>query len=90
MRSTRSENVWFVSNDPVQLDWCYNGEFVEASSHTNVVIAANPTAQARLKLFSHLGPLGRRVWLATVTLILLYSQPPLVYGNLSWVIIWVI
>ena len=47
------KNVRFVSNEAVQLDWCYNDDFVAASSRTNVVIAAYTTAQARLKLFSY-------------------------------------
>ena len=33
-------------------------EFVEESGKTNVVIAANTTAQARLKLYSYLEQLG--------------------------------
>ena len=55
------KNVRFISSEAVQLDWAYNHNFVEASSRTNVVIAAYTTAQARLKLFSYLKPLGKRV-----------------------------
>lgn len=44
----------------MQLDWAYSSDFIDASSRTNVVIAAYTTAQARLKLYSHLKPLGNR------------------------------
>ena len=69
------KNVRFVSNEAVQLDWCYNGDFVEASSRTNVVIAAYTTAQARLKLFSYLEPLGRRVCYCDTDSIIFTTSP---------------
>lgn len=55
------KNVRFVSNEAVQIDWAYHDDFIQASSRTNVVIAAYTTAQARLKLYSCLQPLGDRV-----------------------------
>lgn len=55
------KNIQFVNNESVKLEWVYNDDFVEASSKTNVVIAAYTTAQARLKLYSYLQPLDRRV-----------------------------
>ena len=55
------KNVRFVNDQAVQLDWVYNSDFIAASSRTNVVIAAYTTAQARLKLYSYLRPLGDRV-----------------------------
>ena len=55
------KNVRFVNGECVQIDWSYFDDFVEASSRTNVVIAAYTTAQARLKLYSYLKPLDKRV-----------------------------
>ncbi|XP_052779212.1 uncharacterized protein LOC128216636 [Mya arenaria] len=54
------KNIRFVNEETVQLDWAYNDDFIEASSRTNVVIAAYTTAQARIKLNSYLQHLGRR------------------------------
>ena len=71
------KNVRFISNEAVQLDWCYNDDFVEASSRTNVVIAAYTTAQARLKLFSYLEPLGRRVCYCDTDSIIFTTSPGL-------------
>ena len=55
------KNVQFVNNEYVKLEWVYNDDFVEPSARTNVIIAAYTTAQARLKLYSYLQPLDRRV-----------------------------
>jgi hypothetical protein len=55
------KNVQFVNNESVKLEWVYNDDFVEPSARTNVIIAAYTTAQARLKLYSYLKPLGDRV-----------------------------
>ena len=71
------KNIRFVSSEAVQLDWCYNDDFVEASSRTNVVIAAYTTAQARLKLFSYLEPLGRRVCYCDTDSIIFTTSPGL-------------
>ena len=71
------KNVRFVSNEAVQLDWVYNNDFVEASSRTNVVIAVYTTAQARLKLFSYLKPLGRRVCYCDTDSIIFTTTPGL-------------
>ena len=50
----------FVSDEMVEMRYQYKKEFVEESGRTNVVIAANTTAQARLKLYSYLEQLGPR------------------------------
>ncbi|KAL5010933.1 hypothetical protein ScPMuIL_013238 [Solemya velum] len=55
------KSVRFVNDESVQIDWAYEDNFMESSCRTNVVIAAYTTAQARLKLYSYLQPLGRRV-----------------------------
>ena len=55
------KNVRFINDNSVQLDWVYSNDFVEATSRTNVIIAAYTTAQARLKLYSYLHPLGERI-----------------------------
>lgn len=53
------KNIRFINNESI--DWAYHDDFIQASSHTNVVIAAYTTAQARLKLYSYLKPLGDRI-----------------------------
>ena len=55
------KNVRFLNDEAVQVDWVYSSDFIEPSSRTNVVIAAYTTAQARLKLYSYLKPLGDQV-----------------------------
>ena len=55
------KNVRFVNDNAVQMDWVHSSDFIEPSSRTNVVIAAYTTAQARLKLYSYLRPLAKRV-----------------------------
>ncbi|XP_052815380.1 uncharacterized protein LOC128242318 [Mya arenaria] len=55
------QNVRFINDNRVQIDWVYNTDFVEASCRTNTVIAAYTTAQARLKLYSYLKPLDTRL-----------------------------
>lgn len=55
------KNLRFINDQAVQIDWMDKTNFVEASSRTNVVIAAYTTAQARLKLYSYLQPLRNRV-----------------------------
>ena len=44
------KNVRLINDQFVQIDWVYNDDFIQASSLTNVVIAAYTTAQARLRL----------------------------------------
>jgi hypothetical protein len=55
------KNIHFVNDESLRLEWAYNDDFVEPSARTNVIIAAYTTAQARLKLYSYLKPLGHRV-----------------------------
>jgi hypothetical protein len=50
----------YVSDEMVEMRYQCKEEFVEESGRTNVVIAANTTAQARLKLYSYLEQLGPR------------------------------
>ena len=71
------KNVRFISNEAVQVDWNYNDNFMEASSRTNVVIAAYTTAQARLKLLSYLKPLERRVCYCDTDSIIFTTAPGL-------------
>lgn len=54
------QDVSFVSDEMVRLQWVNKDNFVEESERTNVVIAAYTTAQARLKLYQYLEKLGQR------------------------------
>jgi len=56
------KDVQFVNNESVKLEWVYNDDFVEPSAQNNIIIAAYTTAQARLKLYTYLKPLGDCVW----------------------------
>ncbi|XP_052778720.1 uncharacterized protein LOC128216186 [Mya arenaria] len=69
------KNIRFVNEETVQLDWAYNEDFIEASSRTNVVIAAYTTAQARLKLYSYLQGLNERTLYCDTDSIIFSSKP---------------
>ncbi|XP_052795197.1 uncharacterized protein LOC128228116 [Mya arenaria] len=69
------KNIRFVNEETVQLAWPYNGDFIEASSRTNVVIAAYTTAQARIKLYSYLQHLGRCALYCDTDSIIFSSRP---------------
>lgn len=71
------KNIRFVSNEALQMNWVYKDDFVEASARTNVVIAAYTTAQTRLKLYSYLKPLGRRVCYCDTDSIIFTPSPGL-------------
>lgn len=51
----------FVNEDVVEVRTVRRDEFEKVSSKANVVIAAFTTAQARMKLYDVLDPLGERV-----------------------------
>lgn len=43
------------------LEWVYTDKFIQTCGKTNAIIAAYTTAQARVKLYSYLKSLGKRV-----------------------------
>ena len=51
----------FVNDECVRVAWDYKDDFIQPHKTTNVVIAAFTTAQARLKLYEIMKPLGDRV-----------------------------
>jgi hypothetical protein len=65
----------FVSDEMVEMRYQYKEEFIEESGRTNVVIAANTTAQARLKLYSYLEQLGPRALYADTDSVVYTSRP---------------
>jgi hypothetical protein len=67
--------IHFVSDEMVEMRYQYKEEFVEESGRTNVVIAANTTAQARLKLYSYLEQLGPRTFYADTDSVVYTSRP---------------
>ena len=54
-------NVNFINDELIEVHFEHVDEFIEADGKTNVVIAAFTTAHARLKLYSVLEQLDRRV-----------------------------
>jgi len=48
------QDVSFVRDEMVRLQWVNLNNFVEESGRTNVVIVAYTTAQARLQLYQYL------------------------------------
>ena len=50
-----------INNHSIYVSWVHSDDSLECSDATNVVIAAYTTAQARLKLYSYLEKLERRV-----------------------------
>ncbi|KAJ8018898.1 putative DNA polymerase [Holothuria leucospilota] len=69
------KNIRFVSDDVAQLQWEYDDEYISVGSNTNVFIAAYTTAQARLKLYSYLEQLDRRVLYFDTDSIIYVSTP---------------
>ena len=51
----------FANDEVLYVNWRYREDAIEAAPHTNVLIAAYTTAQARMKLYEHLEKLGRRL-----------------------------
>lgn len=45
----------------MQIDWAYSTDYIEAARRTNVILAANTSTQAGLKLYSYLLALGENV-----------------------------
>ena len=68
-------NIYFVSDEMVEMIYQCTEEFVEESGRTNVVIAAYTTAQARLKLYSYLEQLGPRALYADIDSAVYTSRP---------------
>jgi hypothetical protein len=64
----------FVSNSMVAMHWRHDEDFAETSGKTNVIVAAYTTAQARLKLYSYLEVLGRRVLYCDTDSVVFYSK----------------
>ena len=58
---TEITNVTIVNEEVLEVKYTVKEEFLEAPGHTNVVIVAFTTAHARLKLYSILEPLDKRV-----------------------------
>lgn len=54
-------NLLYMNKEHIGIHWQSKDDFVEALPNTNVVLAAFTTAQARLKLYELLEPLGDRV-----------------------------
>jgi len=54
-------SVVIVSDKMTAVSYTKENDFVEVMGNTNVVLAAYTTAQARLRLYSYIEPLGERV-----------------------------
>ena len=55
------QDVSFVRDEIVRLQWVNKDNFVEEFGRANVVIAAYTTAQARLRLYQYLEKIGQHV-----------------------------
>lgn len=62
-------NVSFVNGEMVRIQLVNNDDLIENTGSMNAIIAAYKTAQARLKLYSYLEKLDRRVLSADTDLI---------------------
>jgi hypothetical protein len=60
-KSSTVTELNFVSDRMVAMSWNNNVELSDSSVGTNVVLAAYTAAQARLKMYSYLERLGRRI-----------------------------
>ena len=54
-------NINFVSESVLQVYYSYEKDFIEQSSQTNVALAAFVTSYARLKLYSEMKKLNKRL-----------------------------
>lgn len=70
--------------------WKNKEEFLESSGKTNVVLAANITAQARLKLYSYLDKLESRALCADNDSVVFIDSWRETSGNQNWVTVLVI
>ena len=69
------KNVRFVNEEIVQIHWVDKEDFIDTSGITNVVIAADTTAQARVKLYQYLERLDRRALYADTDSIIFTVAP---------------
>lgn len=59
----------------MRIQWVYTDEFMQNTGRTNVIIAAYTTAQDRLKLYSYLENLDRRILYADIDSIVFTTKP---------------
>jgi len=59
--SIEVQNARFVNDEMIEVHYVHAEDFVPSNAKTNVVLAAFTTAHARLKLYSILEQLERRV-----------------------------
>ncbi|CAC5376018.1 unnamed protein product [Mytilus coruscus] len=69
------QDVSFVTDDMVRINWINQSQFIEETGRTNVVIAAYTTTQARLELYSYLENLGERALYCDTDSIIFSSKP---------------
>lgn len=68
-------DVGFVNDEMMRIQWVYTDEFMQNTGRTNVIIAAYTTAQDRLKLYSYLENLDRRILNADIDSIVFTTKP---------------
>jgi hypothetical protein len=55
------QDVWIANDQMVSVSYKNIDDYVQVASNTNPIIAAFTTCHARLKLYTYLEPLGKRV-----------------------------
>ncbi|CAC5412925.1 unnamed protein product [Mytilus coruscus] len=73
--SQEVQDVSFVTDDMVRINWINQSQFIEETGRNNVVIAAYTTTQARLELYSYLENLGERALYCDTDSIIFSSKP---------------
>ncbi|VDH90149.1 Hypothetical predicted protein [Mytilus galloprovincialis] len=73
--SQEVQDVSFVTDDMVRINWINQSQFIEETGRTNVVIAAYTTTQARLQLYKYLENLGDRALYCDTDSIIFSSKP---------------
>nr|DAC81407.1 TPA_asm: PolB-C [Rhodactis coral adintovirus] len=74
-QSTQVKHIQFVNDECIEMHYTHGDGFVAPSDKTNVVIAAFTTTQARLKLYSVLERLQRRVLYFDTDSVIFTSKP---------------
>ena len=75
-------NIMIVNDEVLEVKYNVKDEFLESPAHTNVVIAGFTTAHARLKLYSILEPLDKRVLYFDTVNINIYKEKSTSQGSI--------
>ena len=77
------QSVIVYSENAIQVFYATKTDFIEQSIHTNVALAAFVTLYARLKLYSEMKKLGKRVLYCDTESLIFVSKPEIYVQELG-------